>query len=66
MILAHLEGAKTLVLINFSSAFNCIQPHFLAVRKPVLGTKVVVHTDIFSSVNLSLFSHLCVSIGDLM
>ncbi|KAI5086940.1 gastrula zinc finger protein XlCGF28.1-like, partial [Silurus meridionalis] len=35
MILAHLEGAKTfvcLVFIDFSSAFNCIQPHILAER----------------------------------
>lgn len=34
-ILAHLEGTKTfvwLVLIDFSSAFNCMQPHISAER----------------------------------
>lgn len=33
MIFSHLEGTKTfvrLVFIDFSSAFNCIQPHILA------------------------------------
>ncbi len=36
MILTHLEGTKTfvrLVFIDFFSALNCIQPHFLAERR---------------------------------
>ncbi len=35
LVLTHLEGAKTfarLLFIDFSSAFNCIQPHILAER----------------------------------
>ena len=35
LVLTHLEGAKTfarLLFIDFSSAFNCIQPHILAGR----------------------------------
>lgn len=35
MIVSHLEGAKSfvrLLFIDFTSAFNCIQPHILAER----------------------------------
>ena len=35
MIMSHLEGVKhfvRLLFIDFTSAFNCIQPHILAER----------------------------------